>query len=424
MSFSGSLRGPVVLLAASLLLPTGFTQADHGKKLDEFLSQGKLADAEKYFDQIAAQDTADSEARVALGVTQFLQAIEGLGQANYRFGLINQHAGNLPLARMPVPLNDKPEQISYDKLRTVVSEFSVKLATAEQSLAAAKTAAVQIPLYIGRVRLDLDGNGEFSDEETLWKVFAAINTAVEQKEGEEFFVGVDGADVHWLRGYCHFLMAFCDVVLAYDERELFERCAQLIFPKIDSPYLAAQDGIGDPDEFPPSMILDGIAAIHLVNFKLIDKDRMISAHRHLLAMIEQSRLCWERAQTEMDDDHEWIPNEKQTGVLEVHVSRDVITGWHKVLDELEDILQGERLIPYWRKYFKSIFSSPEFPAKGTGINLNKVFLEPCDFDLVLTIQGTNVEPYLAEGSLSTPEAWTEMTQVFQGQFFGFAIWFN
>ena len=46
---------------------------------------------------------------------------------------------------------------------------------------------------------------------------------------------------------------------------------------------------------------------------------------------------------------------------------------------------------------------------------------PTDFDLVLTLQGSHVQPYLEEGELSTPEAWDELTQVFQGQFFGFAI---
>jgi hypothetical protein len=305
-------------------------------------------------------------------------------------------------------------------LRAVLTDFSQRLASAEQSLASAKTGSIHFPLHLGRVRLDLNGDKELVDDETLWRIFAAINSAVEPEQGENFAIGVDSADVHWLRGYCHFLMAFCDVVLAYDERELFERCGQLLFANIESPFLAAQES----DEMDATLFLDAIAAIHLINFRLVEKDRMASAHAHLLAMIEQSRQCWERAENEMDDDREWIPNDRQTGVLEVRVSREMITGWHKVLDELEGILQGEVLIPYWRKYYEGIFRQPEFPTEGTGINLKKVFLEPRDFDLVLTIQGTNVEPYLAEGRLSTPESWTELTRVFGGQFFGFAIWFN
>jgi len=236
---------------------------------------------------------------------------------------------------------------------------------------------------------------------------------------------VDGADLHWLRGYCHFLMAICETVLAYDEQKLFERCGQLLFPKIESPFLTAKDS--PPAErtgFNESLMLDAIAAIHLVQFPLVDRDRLAAAHRHLASMIEQSRLSWERANAEMDDDHEWIPNPSQTGVLRVRVSREIVTAWTKVLDELEAIVQGRKLIPYWRLYGLNLMRRNEIPTSGTGINFKRLFLEPRDFDLVLTIQGSHVEPFLEEGKLSTPEAWNQLTQVFRGQFFGFAIWFN
>jgi hypothetical protein len=219
-------------------------------------------------------------------------------------------------------------------------------------------------------------------------------------------------------------MAICDVALAYDEKKLFEHCGQLLFPKIDSPYLVAKEESKPEGGFETSLILDLIAAIHLINFPLTEPERMPSAHAHLLAMIEQSRLCWEKANNEMDDDHEWIPNPTQTGVLQIRVSREMITGWTKVLDEIEAILQGKKLVPYWRKYTDNILRNPEFPENGTGINLKRVFLEPRDFDLVLTLQGSHVEPYLEEGPLSTPAAWDELTRVFRGEFFGFAIWFN
>jgi hypothetical protein len=152
---------------------------------------------------------------------------------------------------------------------------------------------------------------------------------------------------------------------------------------------------------------------------------MKSAHSHLLAMIAQSRLSWERALAETDNVQEWIPNPNQTSVMGMTVPREMITGWSSVLDELEAILEGKKLIPYWRKYQRNIFSpTAEVPKRGTGINLRKFFHQPQNFDLVLTIQGTNVEPFLEEGSLSTPEAWDELVRVFRGEFFGFAIWFN
>jgi hypothetical protein len=70
------------------------------------------------------------------------------------------------------------------------------------------------------------------------------------------------------------------------------------------------------------------------------------------------------------------------------------------------------------------FGTVDVPEQGTGINLKRFFLEPKDLDVVLFLTGTGAAPYLEEGPLSTPAAWNRMTRVFQGEFFGFAIWFN
>ncbi len=411
-----------VVVLASLLFCTSIAlaQIDHAEKLDAFLSQGKLTASAEYFSKICSATPKDNQARLALGLTQFIQAIEGLGKSNFRYGLINKRAQLIPLARLPIPLNDKPEQISYDKLRGIISALESGLRQAESTLAEVNTADVKLDFFIGRVQLDLDGDGVMAEMETLWRVFSAINTGVNAEQGKDFYVGVDGSDVHWLRGYCHVLMAICDVMLAHDERELFNRCGHFLFLNVESPYALFK--VETNEDF-ISDIFDAIAVVHLINFKVIDHDRMKSAHSHLLAMISQSRLSWERALAEIDNNHEWIPNPDQDSVMQMRVPREMITGWSSVLDELEAILEGKKLIPYWRNYYR-IFGQPEIPEKGKGMNLLKFFLEPRDFDLVLTIQGTNAEPFLEVGPLSTPRAWDQLTQVFRGQFFGFAIWFN
>jgi hypothetical protein len=403
------------------------TGSDSATKLDEFLSQGKLVAAASHFRQQLEREPQDSAARLALGLTEFLQAIEFLGNSNYRFGILNNSATDgLPMLRLPVPPNPQPDQVSYDELREVVEQFQKRIQTAEQTLAQVETADVYLPLYLGRVRLDLDGDGAMTDEETLWKLMEVLNPQVDQAAGEAFVLGVDGADVHWLRGYCHFLQAVCDVVLAHDERQLFERCGHLVFPKIATPFDAPQDRI-QLGSFEPRAITDLIAAIHLIRFPVIAPERMRGAHEHLLAMVRESRLCWERALAEKDDRDEWIPNPDQTGVLAVNVPREMITGWSGVLDEVERLLKGEKLVPYWRDHSRWLFdmqAEARIPEKGRGINLKKIFFEPQEFDLILWIQGTGVESFLEEGSLSTPESWNRLTQVFRGQFFGFAVWFN
>jgi hypothetical protein len=35
-----------------------------------------------------------------------------------------------------------------------------------------------------------------------------------------------------------------------------------------------------------------------------------------------------------------------------------------------------------------------------------------------------VKQYLQEGELSDAATWAELTRVFRGDFFGFAVWFN
>ncbi len=403
------------------------SRADQATKLDEFLSQGKLVGAASHFRQVIERQPQDSEARLALGLTEFLQAIEFLGNANYRFGILDNPATDgLPMLRLPVPPNPQPDQVSYDELRDVVEQFQKRIAAAEQTLGQVETREVYLPLYLGRVRLDLNGDGAMTDEETLWKIMEVINPQVDRTTGEAFVLGVDGADVHWLRGYCHFLQAVCDVVLAHDERQLFERCGHLVFPKIASPFSATKDRIR-LGEFEPRAIADLIAALHLIRFPVVAPERMQAAHEHLLAMIRESRLCWERALAETDNRNEWIPNPDQTGVLAVNVPREMITGWNAVLDEIERLLKGEKLVPYWRDHSRGFFgmqAGARIPERGRGVNLKKVFLEPQEFDLILWIQGTGVESFLEEGPLSTPDSWNRLTQVFRGQFFGFAIWFN
>ena len=63
-------------------------------------------------------------ARFALGAIQFLQAIERLGQAFYRYGLNNGEQtaalSGFPFLRLPIPLNPSPEPIDYEKLRAEI----------------------------------------------------------------------------------------------------------------------------------------------------------------------------------------------------------------------------------------------------------------------------------------------------------------
>ncbi len=90
----------------------------------------------------------------------------------------------------------------------------------------------------------------------------------------------------------------------------------------------------------------------------------------------------------------------------------MIEDWHVFLDEADALLDGRKLIPFWR-------------GDGSqGVNLQRVFLEPTRFDLVMWIQGTGAAPYLESGELTSADTWRQLQRTFQGNFWGFAIWFN
>lgn len=382
------------------------------------LEAARLDDAAGVLQAHLEDNEDDAQARFQLGAVQFLQAIEHLAQSHYRYGLLQDAARQIPLLRIPVPLNPNPKKISYRKARQVLERFVEDLAVAEATLARVDTSAdCKLPMHIGRIRFDIDGDGKASDTETLWRMYRVVNAGVRQVDGEQFLIVFDAGDVRWLQGYCHLLSAMGDTALAYNWKELFDRCAQLFYPRPVTPYpwLAEEKRSGTWDM---RQISDVIAFIHLINFPVKEPERMESALHHLRAMIGLSRESWELIQAETDDDHEWLPNPKQTGVIpRVRVEQAMIDSWHEFLLEAEAILAGEKLIPYWR-------GPKGDDAMPRGVNLHKVFTEPRRFDLVMWVQGTDAVPYLEEGNMTDAATWRRLQQVFRGQFIGFAIWFN
>lgn len=384
--------------------------------VEPYLIAGNLAEGEKQVRARLKEQPQDDEARFSLGVVQFLRAVERLSQNLYRYGLRDVGQGlPIPILRLPIPTNPEPDKLSYAAMRQIAQTLIDDLAATSATLDAIRAVDIKLPLHFGRIRLDLNGDSHIDTEETLWRIFARLNPGAptDQATAEAFVIGFDKADVYWLCGYCHLLSAMCEFALAYDGRELFERTYHLFFAKVDTPYDFLKHGrklfaFGDDVD-----IADLIAFIHLLNFPVQEPERSRAALAHLEAVIAQSRLNWAAIEAETDNEAEWIPGPKQTGVVPgVRITPQMIAAWREFLNEGEAILAGKTLIPFWRA------------NDGRGINLRRVFTEPRQFDLVLWIQGTGAAPYLERGPLTTPEVWQRWQQVFRGQFVGFAIWFN
>ncbi|TGV81146.1 hypothetical protein EN788_64620, partial [Mesorhizobium sp. M2D.F.Ca.ET.145.01.1.1] len=78
----------------------------------------------------------------------------------------------------------------------------------------------------------------------------------------------------------------------------------------------------------------------------------------------------------------------------------------------EDLLEGRALLPHFR-------------ITGKGINMKRFFDEPKPFDLVLSITGPGIAPYLETGKILTSDDFNLIQREFGGGgFLTFALWFN
>ncbi len=407
------------ILSCILLLgsPAAFAGDKTVAVLEEHLSAGKLPAAEATLEAELKLHPRDAQARFGLGTVQFLRSVEALAQGLYRHGLLQQQRGLLATwIELPLPVNPRPEKISYQQARQLVQDFVTGLTRAEATLAQVGDEDVKLPLHFGLIRMDLTGDGMTSEEETLWKIYASVNRrpGATAEEARHFVIGFDTGDVYWLRGYCHLLMGLGEASLAHDWKELFERAGHVIFPDVESPYPFLNDySRTDRNDFSFQRIVDVIAYIHLLNFPVIAPERMQLALGHLESMMDLSTRSWDFIERETDDDHEWLPNPKQAGVIpNVRVTAEMIATWRHVLAESKLLLQGKKLIPFWRG------------GEVRGVNLRLVFTQAKPFDLVMWIQGTGAAPYLQKGELTDGEVWNRMQRVFRGEFIGFALWFN
>ena len=225
------------LACACLILPALPAQADFADSYGAALAQGHIAEAEALAEARLSAAPADDQALFALGAAQFLGAIEGLGQGLYRYGVHNGEASSIvatvPFLRLPVPSNPAPEQVSYLGLRTILAEFVNDLAKAEATLAAVSDAPVKLPVRLGTVRLDLDGDGKGAVHERVAAILATV--AGVDPPPESFTVHFDESDVPWLRGYAHLLSAMAEFPLAHDWQATFDQTFHGVFPQSDLP---------------------------------------------------------------------------------------------------------------------------------------------------------------------------------------------
>ena len=405
MKTQSMLRILFLLIVFGLAIPAWGAAPD----VDALLASGKFDEGATTLEAHLKVQAKDDTARLGLGIMQFVGAVQRLGQKLAVYGPRPRFAAlGIPnAADVPAPA----ELLTYPRLRAINQEWLDDLARVEATLAKIETEEIKLPLHVGRVKLNL-GTVE-TRSLTLLPILQQFQLGTAGREAD-FVITFDRADVDWLRGYCHVLSALAEMTLAYDGEGLFDVAAHRLFQHAKTPHAFLLEPNRPPNNgwFQFEDLADAVAIIHMLRFPLVEPKRMEAALKHIEGALSHSRQMWKRVLAETDNDHEWIPGPKQKGAINIPVTQEMVDNWIVALDEAERILQGKKLLPFWR-------------GKPTrGINLRKVFLEPRPLDIVLWIQGTAATPYLEEGNLTNPDTWQQVNQAFGGQFIGFGFWFN
>lgn len=411
-----------------------------GTKAREYLYSGRLKEGEAaLMESLAAND--DPNERFGLGLIQFMLSLETLVQDLNRHGFLTQRTfGNLmpEELRKTFPDNQAPEEFSNDVFRKMIETWVSGLERADKTLSQVGNGEVKLRLEPSKIKIDPAGRSRpVSAREILRLLFsgpAAMSPGAAEATIEQFVelrLSLDRGDVHWLRGYLHLQMALGESILAVDFNPIIEIFAHRLFEKVKTPHqwlLDERRNFLDGNE--PMLlaivkaIADAVAALsEVLHLDVIKPERFKTASQHLAITIEQSRKMWNEILVEQDNDQEWIPNPQQTGAIGVNVDDQMIKTWLQMLDEIELILRGERLIPFWRFAITGNWNG------SPGINLKKIVDQPPErLALILWIQGTAATPYLEKGKftgLSEAEFLQQIERVFGFNYFGgYALWFN
>lgn len=410
-------------LHLSLAVALLFTCAARAEPLaTPYLYSGKLADGATALEKHLKDKPDDDEARFGLGFVQFFQGFENLGRGLYKNGL-RTTVGPFTLMSLAhlIPENPKPEKIGYADLRKLVQGFVDDMNKADATFAKVKHEKVKLPVYVGRVKLDLSGRGKPISAAGL---FAQRNLVPESHAADALLIKFDRGDACWARGYVNMLAAWGELLLALDGKELFDSTAHRFFLDADTPLAFLKEDSSEIKldasvltNFP--LIADAVSMLfQMLNLPIEEPERLKKVLQHLETTVAQGKQMWKHIQAETDDDHEWIPNARQKAAIGVEVKQEMIDNWLATLNEAELILAGKKLLPFWRG------------KPGTrGVNLRKAFTNPPKrLNVILWVQGPAAMPYLEKGTITTladEKTIERLDRVFGGaRFFGFAFWFN
>lgn len=434
-------------MLAVLALPSPGHAGEAGDLTRRHLYEGTLAAGLEALSPLEA--AGDPEARFGAGLLTFVQAVEHFAQALYRHGLAAPEAGMMgPPLLLPVPPNTSPEPLDYQKVRGVLDVLVSDMDAARALLdKAGEQGDYVVPLDLLKFRIDINADGRSDENESVGSVITrafgsdpaafapqpplepppeendnadkaggiAQPAAPEAGAGpapEEAIIGFDRADAIWLAGYSQVFAAQADFLLAHDFEITVNATFHRLFPRAGLPMQEYTDqGVLMLDPASDNAIADFIAAIHTINWPVVEPDRLKRVLARFQAITQLSRRNWEAILAETDDNKELVPSPKQVSLVpEARVTDEVIAAWMETLDTADKILAGELLVPHWR--FKQ------------GFDLRAYFETATHTDFVMLLTGYDATAFIKDGPVATAESFAAANRVFGDDFLGYAFWFN
>lgn len=412
------------ILAAALFafLPTSFARAEMPDAAKSMFEAKSVVERNTALSKLEASAAKDPASAYAAGAGEFFTALELVAGGLHRHGFESPKSFMLPLMQLPVPDNPNPQPLTYEKFRAILVSFRDRLEKSAAMLGSVpKSADIGMVVDLTRAGIDLNEDGAITPDESFAAIMASLahGSIDTSAAAPSLTFRFDRADGFWLQGYAEFLMAQADFWLAHDFRAMFDGSFHMLFPRAKLPL---QDTLVPPDGGMSGNIFasewrfaDFVSLVHLVNWPVVEPERRRAARRHLLEMIRLSREDWKAILAETDNDREWLPGPQQKGanpLTGLEVGQEQVTAWLATLTMAEDLLEGRALLPHFR-------------ITGKGINMKRFFDEPKPFDLVLSITGPGIAPYLESGRILTSDDFDQIQREFGGAgFLTFALWFN
>jgi hypothetical protein len=293
---------------------------------EKYLHSGELAQGELALRQALQAEPANHQQRFGLGLIQFLQGVERLGQGLYEYGHKPDGSNELFL-HLPVPANPNPSPVTFTAFRRVLDRFHRDLLKAEATFALVQDDTVKLPLKLAHVKLDLDGDGKATDQfmDILRKLLRRSPDFL--KANPEFLICFDRGDAAWFRGYCHLLAGFVDLLHALDLEDSFDKYTVNSFAK--SQRRRTTPLPADVDR----------------TLKVLEPARLVDFREHMVMVARLNRECWMHVRVETDDDHEWLPNEKQKSMIGLPLTKDRVDAWLDMMAGLEKLFEGKSVLP-------------------------------------------------------------------------------